>query len=332
MPPRAQLIDFTRHGRHQAKLELVQEPLWLLDHLSGEIARPNDVVALHESEQLLQPGVDSEPPHHPLTRRHPNADPHRIRDVRARLLRDRPRPPPPPLLRRAPATFPNSLPLSRLPLRPLPCGLYLALPPRPLAILRERALVRRVLRLADVAHGLLLGSRGAGPVERLGVLGGGRLELGHKGGGRGRARDPGDDRHGRRGDRRRVDDQAGEGELRAVQRRRDLVGFRVLDVAGPEDGVFAGVREVLDHFGREQRVPNEGGSFVVFGGEEDDEQELEVSLGGIVGLRVPVLEEGQVVAAIFLLELADEPCRGVSRVQWSSSARVLSRGRCRACR
>lgn len=122
-------------------------------------------------------------------------------------------------------------------------------------------------------------------------------------------------------------DQTREGEFRAVVLGGDLVGLRVEHVAAPDDQVAVRVAQERDHGLREQRLPREGARVVVLGRDQNDQQELEVLLGQVQGLREPALEErdprrrgalrvsAAAVSAVFLVELAPEPRRGVPRGQ-----------------
>jgi hypothetical protein len=111
-----------------------------------------------------------------------------------------------------------------------------------------------------------------------------------------------------------VYDKARERKLCAVECRRDLVCFAVLDVAGPDyDVVFRVPHEIYELL-REQSVADKGCGFVVLGGYKYDEKELEVLLGKIECLRVAALEERHLVWSIFLLKLPYEPRSCVSWV------------------
>lgn len=78
-------------------------------------------------------------------------------------------------------------------------------------------------------------------------------------------------------------DEGGAGEGGEVQGGGDLVGFRILDGAGPEEGVVLGGGEESDHGGGEEDVAYERRGFVVFGGEGYDEEEFDVALGEVKG-------------------------------------------------
>ncbi|KAK3061743.1 hypothetical protein LTR53_019663, partial [Teratosphaeriaceae sp. CCFEE 6253] len=88
------------------------------------------------------------------------------------------------------------------------------------------------------------------------------------------------------------------------------------------------VVEELQELRREQGLPRKGRRVVVLGGQEDDEEEAQIALREVEGLRVPALVEGDggVRDAVLLLELADEAGRGVAGVKWPAAG-VAGRGR-----
>lgn len=116
-------------------------------------------------------------------------------------------------------------------------------------------------------------------------------------------------------------DQAGVGEFGDVEGGGDLVGFGVLDGAGPEDDVVGGVLNVGEEVGGEEGVSDEGGGVVVLGGEEDYEEVFEVSFGEVEGLGVAAFVEGYcaVCDAVLFLEFSHEACCCVPWVKRSSS-------------
>lgn len=58
-------------------------------------------------------------------------------------------------------------------------------------------------------------------------------------------------------------------------------------------------------------MPYEGTRVVVLGTEKDHEEEFQIALCGVEGLRVAGFEEGKGVGAVFFGEFADEARCGV---------------------
>lgn len=67
----------------------------------------------------------------------------------------------------------------------------------------------------------------------------------------------------------------------------------------------------------------------MFGGDEDDEEELEVLFCLVESLGVAVFVEREPVFAVLFFEFADESRGGVPRIEWPAPTRGTSSGRCR---
>ena len=83
-----------------------------------------------------------------------------------------------------------------------------------------------------------------------------------------------------------------------------MVGFGISNIASPKNYVGRWVADERLDFGGEKGISDKGGGVVVFGGEEDDKEELEVFLCEVECLCVSSFEERQSVASVFLLKFA----------------------------
>lgn len=280
----------------------------LLGVLAVELGvRGQDIVALDKRIELLDRRVRGEPAHDASRGRHHEGEPHDVLGGGAgiRLRRDRGGAP--------------SAPLLPLALAALGGGLGFLTLPRPFPVAGKRALIGVVLLGAEIARDLLRGALGADAREIRGVLVDGGLDLCQiRGRGEG-AREPLDDAHARAALLGREADETGEGELGAVVLGGHLVGLRVEHVAAPEDDVVGRVVDEVDDLGREERLPREGLGVVVFRRHEHDEQELEVALRQVEGLREPAIVEGQGVGTVLLLEFPPEPRGRVWRHQHTAA-------------
>lgn len=184
--------------------------------------------------------------------------------------------------------------------------LGLALLAGALPVLGEGALVGRVLLATQVPCRLLDEALGAQALEVGRVLGHGGADAGQvrrRGHG---PHEPLDDAHPRAALLGRQADEDGEGELGAVVLLADNVRLGVEDVAAPEDDVVGGIVQEGDDVGVQEDVVGKGGGVVVLGGHEDDEQELDLLLGEVLGLGKAPLEPGQRVAFVLFLKLPAE--------------------------
>lgn len=97
-----------------------------------------------------------------------------------------------------------------------------------------------------------------------------------------------------------------EREFRAIQSIRYLVSFRVLNATGPQYDVVSRVIDEVNDLLREQSLSDETSCIIMLGGNEDNEQKLQVFLRKIISLCVAILKELQRVTAVLLLELSNK--------------------------